>query len=634
MKQMNKKRWLVIVALAMMALVGGTLFLAAKPVQAAHTHSYRWVTKKNASCTSTGYRNYECSCGACLRSETIPKTPHNYNLNAATCTTAKKCRTCGYVAQAATGHSWNRASATCTASKSCTKCGAVGQAALGHAYCQVTTKQPTCGAAGTYETKCSRCGIGSPTGNGTIPPTGQHSWNRSSASCTEAKKCVNCGTIGQPALGHAYSQVTTKQPTCGTEGTYETKCSRCGIGSPTGNGTIPPTGKHTWNRSEATCTECKSCTTCGTVAEPKKAHNLRWVEVISPTCTSTGRRDYKCQDCGIVTDSQTLDKVPSHNLVFSNHVDGDCTHATYDWYKCKDCGTKVKRNVVKAKGHDYQWVITTHPTATSTGIETEICKTCNHEGASRNFTADPAIVTSGVGNSSALDVINSRMNKSDYIRQMWRSYTTTTTTGTTPTQNKDRGICTWCALTNLLNRRLALEKSDFANITKFTISDIAYVASGKAAVCDRTQWESSIYGERSSFIYIANYNGANYYHNVFSTHDGSYSIQVSDELKMNTSADNVEGRKKELAGILDQHPEGILIQFDNNNGGYHGFVLTGYYYENNALRFYALDTGNSNYYDAERNWPIEETYIGRTYSKNNSADNIFKNIRFYAVLEY
>ena len=574
MRQKMKKRWLVIVALAMMALVGGTLFWVASPVQAAHTHSYRWVIKKNATCTSEGYKNLECSCGACSGSQTIPKTPHNFNVNAATCTTAKKCRTCGYVAQAATGHSWNRGSATCTASKSCTKCGTVSQNALGHCYVQVTTKQPTCGAGGTYETKCSRCGIGSPTGNGSIPATGQHTWDRAEATCTAAKKCTTCGAIGQAAKGH----------------------------------------------------------------------NFYWVEVVKPTCTQVGRRDYKCLACGCVTDSQTLDKVPSHNIVFSKHVDGDCTHNSYDLYKCNNgCGYTEKRNVIKAPGHCFVWVLTTHPTATSDGVETEICSKCNATGNSRIYKADPAIVTTGIGNSSAMEVINSRMKKADYVAQMWRSREATRSNGKwIPKELSDeekpgKGICTWCALTNLLNRRLALEKSDFAETEKFKISDIAYVASGKAAKYDVNTWENDIYGEKGRFIYIKDYSGANFYHNVYSTRDGSYSIQVSDELQMKSSKTDAVARKNELVEILDKHPEGILIQFDNYSGGYHGFVLTGYYYDQNSnLRFYALDTGNSSYYDANNNWPIEEVYIGRTYGKasQGGVDNIFKNIRFYAVLEY
>ena len=383
-----KKRWLVIIALAVIAVVGGVLLYPAKPIQAAHTHSYRWVTKKNASCTSTGYRNYECSCGACLRSETIPKTPHNYNLNAATCTTAKKCRTCGYVAQAATGHTWNRASATCTASKSCTKCGAVGQAALGHAYCQVTTKQPTCGASGTYETKCSRCGVGSPTGNGTIPPTGQHSWNRSSASCTEAKKCVNCGTVGQAALGHAYSQVTTKQPTCGAAGTYETKCSRCGIGSPTGNGTIAPTGQHTWTYTSTTQPTCTAngydLYTCSTCKQTKKetieklGHAYSQVTTKQPTCGAEGTYETKCSRCGIgsPTGNGTIAPTGKHTWKYTSTTESTCTANGYDLYTCSVC-KQTKKETLDRIEHKYRLVVTKQPTKTENGVQSYMCSHCD-----------------------------------------------------------------------------------------------------------------------------------------------------------------------------------------------------------------------------------------------------------------
>ena len=388
MKQKMKKRRLVIIALAVIAVVGGVLLYPAKPIQAAHTHSYRWVTKKNATCTSEGYRNYECSCGACMRSETIPKTPHNYNLNAATCTTAKKCRTCGYVAQAATGHSWNRASATCTASKSCTKCGTVSQAALGHAYSQVTTKQPTCGASGTYETKCSRCGVGSPTGNGTIPPTGQHTWNRSAASCTEAKKCVNCGTVGQAALGHAYSQVTTKQPTCGAEGTYETKCSRCGVGSSTGNGTIAPTGQHTWTYTSTTQPTCTAngydLYTCSTCKQTKKetieklGHAYRQVTTKQPTCGAEGTYETKCSRCGIgsPTGNGTIAPTGKHTWKYTSTTESTCTANGYDLYTCSVC-KQTKKETLDRIEHEYRLVVTKQPTKTENGAQSYMCSHCD-----------------------------------------------------------------------------------------------------------------------------------------------------------------------------------------------------------------------------------------------------------------
>ena len=97
----NKQKWARygLIAFATMLLVIGTVVLGGmNNVNAAkHTHSYRWVVKKAATCTSEGYRNYECACGSCINSATIAKTPHTWDRGAATCTLPKKCRVCGTI---------------------------------------------------------------------------------------------------------------------------------------------------------------------------------------------------------------------------------------------------------------------------------------------------------------------------------------------------------------------------------------------------------------------------------------------------------------------------------------------------------------------------------------------------------
>ena len=76
-------------------------------------------------------------------------------------------------------------------------------------------------------------------------------------------------SVEAASCSHTWVTVTTKQPTCGSAGTYVTKCSKCGAGSPNGNGPIPATGKHNWSltsTTKATCTANGSknytCTVC------------------------------------------------------------------------------------------------------------------------------------------------------------------------------------------------------------------------------------------------------------------------------------------------------------------------------------------------------------------------------------
>ena len=146
--------------------------IGASVFNAACSHSYSWVTTKSATCVATGVSSYKCS-------------------------------KCGYVSKTKT------------------------ISALGHSFKSVVTKQATCTTTGTYEYRCSRCNSASPNGNGSIPATG-HKWNRSSATCTEAKKCTKCGYISQPMIPHSLSWKTKSNATCTSPRIDEEKCSVCG----------------------------------------------------------------------------------------------------------------------------------------------------------------------------------------------------------------------------------------------------------------------------------------------------------------------------------------------------------------------------------------------------------------------
>ena len=75
---------------------------------------------------------------------------------------------------------------------------------------------------------------------------------------TDGKKCSVCGTVTLkqetiPASGHSYGNwETTKQATCGAEGSQKRVCSRC---TSYETKAIPATGNHTY--------ECGLCKVCG-----------------------------------------------------------------------------------------------------------------------------------------------------------------------------------------------------------------------------------------------------------------------------------------------------------------------------------------------------------------------------------
>ena len=118
-----------------------------KPTTPPHSHSWSaWTQTKAPTCTTEGAEKRSCSCGA---TETRSVSAPGHNLGA-----------------------WTQ------------------------------DKAPTCGADGLESRSCTRCGWAEKV---KIPATGNHSWNETAPTCTEAgaKRCTVCGrseTVA--ALGH------------------------------------------------------------------------------------------------------------------------------------------------------------------------------------------------------------------------------------------------------------------------------------------------------------------------------------------------------------------------------------------------------------------------------------------------
>lgn len=118
-----------------------------------HLHNYKVTASKNATCAKDGYKDFKCSgCGQTYREDLKATGKHDYKV--------------------------------------------------------VNSKKATCEAGGFKEYKCSTCGHSY---RENFKATGH---NYSSATCTEAKKCKNCGQTSGSALGHSGNG---------------TKCSRCGV---------------------------------------------------------------------------------------------------------------------------------------------------------------------------------------------------------------------------------------------------------------------------------------------------------------------------------------------------------------------------------------------------------------------
>ncbi|MBQ3531127.1 MAG: leucine-rich repeat protein [Oscillospiraceae bacterium] len=100
-----------------------------KEISATGKHSYSSKVTTEATCTETGIKTYTCSVCKDSYTESIPANGHSWN--DATCTEAKKCRTCGTTSGSALGH--NYVGGNCTTAGKCSRCG-VKQPNPGHSY--------------------------------------------------------------------------------------------------------------------------------------------------------------------------------------------------------------------------------------------------------------------------------------------------------------------------------------------------------------------------------------------------------------------------------------------------------------------------------------------------------------------
>ena len=173
-----------------------------KEVSEAHKHSYTEEITKEPTCTAKGEKTFKCECGDTYTEE-IAAAGHKYKetvTKEATCVDAGEkeleCSVCG---------------------KKETK----EIKAAGHKYKEEVTKKATCTDDGVKEIKCSVCGDSK---TEAIKATG-HSWKN--ATCTDPKKCKNCGLTEGDALGHDYKGKETKGSSCDKPGKITYTCTRC-----------------------------------------------------------------------------------------------------------------------------------------------------------------------------------------------------------------------------------------------------------------------------------------------------------------------------------------------------------------------------------------------------------------------
>lgn len=386
------------------------------PVKA---HVYTEGTAVDATCTTSGYTPYTCSCGHTYNKydETKPATGHTLieGTSTATCTTAGEmtlnCEDCTYsttVAVPALGHSYVEdtsaaTDATCTALATKTYKCACGASYVKHegtlAAHQFNTLVKTVPATNEslgYEERQCVCGLTEIT---IIEATGTHVFNEKiedeciAPTCTEngtdVYKCTahtDCGvksSVLVPRLGHT-GKVEYTAPTCIAEGSSKVVCATCK--ETLDSVVISATGIHDFSgegeKVDATCEadgsitytcETSGCNAKKTEIISAKGHN--YVSVVTPAkCEEEGEVVTTCSSCG---DSDTV------TLAALNHNWNDgvedpkatCTSEGTMTYTCKACG-ETKTETVEKLSHDWgDWTVTPS-TNTGVGSVSRKCKNC------------------------------------------------------------------------------------------------------------------------------------------------------------------------------------------------------------------------------------------------------------------
>ena len=272
-----------------------------------HEHEWsEWETLTNPTCTQNGLKKRVCSCGV---EDLLPVSALGHTeSDAATCTEAQKCLTCGEVLAIALGHTEGDA-ATCTEPQKCLSCGEVLAEALGHTEGDWTVDvEPTCTEDGSRHSSCTVCGETITTeaiealGHYEIVDEAKRA-TCEKAGLTEGAHCSVCNTVTKAqqvtdALGHDFVIDAYVAPTCSdygwTEGESCTRCNAVKVESeridklphtPVNDEGIVPTCTDKGLTDGSHCSVCRS-TIVAQVEIPAKGHSF-------------DKRTNRCDACGI-----------------------------------------------------------------------------------------------------------------------------------------------------------------------------------------------------------------------------------------------------------------------------------------------------------------------------------------------
>ena len=285
----------------------------------------------------------------------------------------------------------------------------------------------TCKEKAKYYYSCSACGAKNEARTFETGELADHTWNVDAATCTVAKVCTVCQTLGQAPIEHnyVYSEEKSTAATCGVKGVEVKVCSMCkaetrkdidALTHSWGNWTVSTPATCTTKGSEtrscsnclgvdsreiaaynhidpqteksavsaATCTEAAVCSLCDAVISPKLGHQyqLNEEECVEATCGTAGKNVYKCARCQHSYED-TINATGEHNVpveswekVGAPVLVSGCEYKTTYSGECSVCHQSIEKEET-SEIHKYTIVtIKKAATCVEEGTKTFKCSVC------------------------------------------------------------------------------------------------------------------------------------------------------------------------------------------------------------------------------------------------------------------
>lgn len=348
-------------------------------------HTYEITAQTAPTCTKAGSVTYTCSACGAVDTKSVAATGHSYS--DATCTTAKKCKTCGVTSGNALGHSYGT-------DYLCVRCGEIDpNKPCDHAYEVSKNIAPTCTADGAVTHKCALCGESY---TETVPAMG-HSYSIEGF-------CGHCGEKDPDFKGVPVKVTGNKVNLRKGAGLGYQTVGSVNVGVKL---TITETKQkdgYLWGKSEKGWIALKY-TNYDKVIAGICEHDYAKTAAVESTCTAEGSITYTCKDCGHSYTEKVALKAHSYNAA-------TCTTAK----TCKECGAVSGT----ALGHKYGEATCTSPrTCTACGVttgaalghrygENGLCSRCNAKDPNYKEPEKPVTVTKTYATVIKTDSLNIR----------------------------------------------------------------------------------------------------------------------------------------------------------------------------------------------------------------------------------